>query len=495
MIQRDFFTNSRATTFLKREDLDDNIIIDFDGRTYIRMMKKFKQTSESKMEFKEKITDISLNEELNKDFHLRFYLPKNIVGTIGKKIDKVVIMINGMNELDHFHFYDILGEYFASNDIGAVLLPTPLNLNRAIQKDVELKKTNKYPRWPTDRAADDNEQLFFASYLKTYKELNILTKKIKGHDVRGDEHDDASFFHNYFNGLNTEVSLLGYSLGGLKALGYFMTEFIPLDGSEDNDEHVENYIKNQKQTYHCCITINSGPHLYDVDTHDLGISQEHWRSLLGRVSKKLVNSKSYLPIKKAGISPNKIDTLLKYYNFLYFNHTEEVDIQKFGHKGIEGILNNYLAISGGADPIVAINQLHRLAPPRIINRGMKEKDGSYAINQLIVAKADHHPGMETSEWHEILPRVEKNILEFMESCGNRHYKRSRITEAIIGLIREAGKIDYVKENCTNQFRDCDFTEIIKALPHAKAELFKKYYFRSKVFYPHFPEIVSKIPSQ
>ena len=69
---------------------------------------------------------------------------------------------------------------------------------------------------------------------------------------------------------------------------------------------------------------------------------------------------------------------------------------------------------------------------------------------------------------------------------------SRIRETIIDLIREAGKIDYVKEKCSNKFRDCDFTEIVNALPHAKAELFKKYYFRSKAFFPHFSEIVEKL---
>src|SRR6185312_1458022 len=126
-----FFNKSTVTSFLKEFDgkMEDSLCVDYDGRTYIRMMKLFQQNTKTTFRYPHGIPQ-NLQNEIKKDFHLRCYLPKDRIATVGGKIKKVVIMINGMNELDHFHLYDQLGEFFANNNMAAILLPTPLHLNR-----------------------------------------------------------------------------------------------------------------------------------------------------------------------------------------------------------------------------------------------------------------------------------------------------------------------------------------------------------------------------
>lgn len=488
-----FFSNSSVSEFFRINtgNLHDSLNIDYDGRTYIRIMKLFKQNSETELIFDGYNPEDAkmLNDAINAPFYLRFYLPKNIISTIGKKINRIVVMFNGMNEIESFALYDILGEFFANNNIAAVLLPTPLHLNRRIEEDYKRKKTidttnEKIQFSPTDRAKNGNHQLFYISYLKCYRELIYLVDKMKGKYPKDDLSEDFSFYENNFDKDSLEVTLLGYSLGGLKALGYFMKDFKPIpeikkenliDGYENNESLI---LKNRNQTFHSCITINSGPNLIKVNTNNnvLFMDLQDWGRFLGKIHKAFNNDVNKLVTKFSFA-----DELLQIFAFLYYTQNQMGEDMEFAQNKVAGIIDNYLAITGGADPLVTTDLIQKICPEGL------------SINQLIVAKGDHHPSLEKTNWHEMLPMVEESILNFINSCGDKHYKKIDIVSILKTIIIQSDCHKEILEKCHKRFHREDYNRLINGLPDQNLrKLFIKYYYKSKAFYPNFPEIIKKI---
>ncbi|MBK7856651.1 MAG: hypothetical protein IPJ79_18700 [Bacteroidetes bacterium] len=265
-------------------------------------------------------------------------------------------------------------------------------------------------------------------------------------------------------------------MGGLKALSYFMNDFNKVDYKSLNyeDDLIEKAIENQK--FHCCITLNSGANLQDAKVETLGLEQKEWGALLKAVDVWL-NQHEKIILKKFPYYAE----LNKAFKALYFREDEsDSDLIEYRKEKVNKILMNFFAISGGSDPIVNIRQMQRLSP-------------EVSINQLIVAKGDHLIGKHTSEWQEVLPRVEKNILDFIVSCGVSYYKRNLIEEKLHELINEADFENYLKDNCKDDFSSEHLNEFLKKLssPKKKKEL-KKWLHRSRIFYPKFNSLVRKI---
>lgn len=68
-----------------------------------------------------------------REFDLSIYVPLDLLDRRKARINNVVIMLNGLNEVSHLHYshYDRIGARLASRGIGAILYPTPFHLNRA----------------------------------------------------------------------------------------------------------------------------------------------------------------------------------------------------------------------------------------------------------------------------------------------------------------------------------------------------------------------------
>ncbi len=478
-----FFNNSTVNAFKNdsKNKMNDSLCIDYDARTYLRVMKLFKQQPETSFEYPKKIPLI-IRERMKENFHMRFYLPKEKIAVIGRKIERVVVMINGLNELDHFHLYDLLGEFFANNGMAAVLLPTPLHLNRRLEynKDGE-------PVWPVELAIKHPE-LFYLNYLQTYKELNHLIDKIKGKKVDEDYSDDFGFYDNYFAGENTDIVLFGYSLGGVKSLAYFMSDFKPMDSTRTQQgnvdyEYIENdYIKRVMplQKFYCCITLNSGPNLSESNIKAIyPLAIHKWKELVTNAITVLNKDRKRL-IEKEHFEPKLLDCL----QFLYGKH-EFMDDGDIIHckKRLEGITENYLSILSGKDQIV--DGL----------RVMEDIHIDTLFNQFIVAKADHFPAREKSKWHEMLPMVERSTLDFINSCNTKLYQRKMLEEKIKTILENNNLIEYVKEKCKTVFHRDHFEYITNRLNNLEKTMFIKYYFRSKAFYATFQEVVRKISSK
>lgn len=301
------FNRLSKVDYYYSENLKSSLLPDYDGLSYVRLMKKFVPPP---VEFEFSIPEfkigkcpslinftgkthaedtINLNKEINKPFYIRCYLPNNnitrktdiIEGEVDrgeKRANRVVIMFNGLNELDHFDLYDILGEFFANNGMSAILLPTPFHLNRRVYRRVTHNDTGKesivkvslielasLEEQTENGTSKVNGDLFYHSFLKGYSELDELIKRIRGtSDYKCDPaHTEIEklFYETYFNNEyeTNEIVLFGYSLGGLKAVSYFLKE---------------------PEKYRCCISFNSGANLLDSNVDGLKIKDNVWKKAL-----------------------------------------------------------------------------------------------------------------------------------------------------------------------------------------------------------------------
>jgi hypothetical protein len=97
----------------------DEILV-HEGAKYVCLMKLFPMCG----------LDTTPDEEDYRRFHMRFYIPREYFNDARKKIDRIIIMTNGLNEFDKYLLYDQLGSDVASLGLAAVLLPLPNHLNR-----------------------------------------------------------------------------------------------------------------------------------------------------------------------------------------------------------------------------------------------------------------------------------------------------------------------------------------------------------------------------
>ena len=97
-----FFEHSRRRDY----DSSQNTLFDYAGTHHIRILKRFEAPSEHASA---PIAAKLLEPERNRTFHLRFYIPKSALISKEEKIRDVVIMFNGLDEIDRFDLYDVLG--------------------------------------------------------------------------------------------------------------------------------------------------------------------------------------------------------------------------------------------------------------------------------------------------------------------------------------------------------------------------------------------------
>lgn len=241
--------------------LEKDVVVDYQDYSHVRILKLFESFSPDKSLTSQKLLELRPDHKENKLFHLRFYLPREVILDKRKKIDRCIIMINGLDEVKYFTLYDQLGQNFAKSGIASVLLPTPHHLNRHhLAKD---------PKLPHEHLFNE-PLLIFYNTKQSIKDVNDLVDKIRGkEETKG--LDDKGFYKHYFDGNKVQISLLGYSLGGLRALSCLFS---------------------QPKRFSCCFLLNSGFRLSDLKLERIGISQQKWEDFLKNLEKELCSTKN-----------------------------------------------------------------------------------------------------------------------------------------------------------------------------------------------------------
>jgi len=253
----------------------------------------------------------------NNFFRLRFYLPES-------PASQLFIMTNGFSE-GVVEVWDRLGATFAKAGVGAVLLPLPQHysrnvlfhindyhetdhyiVNKTALKSYNAGLTYGFLRRPELLAEFDGQ------IMEDVKELmRAVTSRT------GSSHAMNDFTRSHFSE-NVEVSVLGFSLGGLVALQAFLS---------------------QPDRYHSCVLINSGASFQDMNASQ--VFKEHWRSLQRAILAKTRGVTS-LPADFA-------EVFLGHEKVMLLHRLEQ-------HK------NKLLIIIGGSDAIFNMSNIANILP-------------------------------------------------------------------------------------------------------------------------------------
>jgi hypothetical protein len=498
------------------EQRRDNLIIDYDDLKYIRIMKRF-QNSDSFKNFdffkngieindctyehnsqnpeydsKENLTGERIKNKILEPFHLRYYLPKNLISQRTEKVKKLVVMFNGMDESENFLLYDHMGECFVNNGMAAVLIPTQLHLNRKLYSE---KFPNRYfvPTGIAKSGENNNANLFYYHFIKSWFEIRELEQKINNTEYWEERQailenalkkdpsskevneelnyhlEDRSFYQTYF-GIGekgnkkekTELNIVGYSLGGLRALSFFLNDI------------ENNYEGENKSIYNSCITINTCPDLRVATTESVGISQEEWKLLLNKLEVNLISldrkfgshleisalnrvfKNIYFPAKEQGINLPKSDVDKNGLETTYVNNRYLID------KEIKEILtsniNKYLAIASGSDEVVNSLQIDTIAP--------RHK----SIHKITVAGVSHLP-VQDPNWEDLISRIENNIVEFINTCNIRHNTKNEVVAQLVMILIE---VPYFNDEIIKNFiiEPHNDIEISRKISYKEAEIEK-----------------------
>jgi hypothetical protein len=231
----------------------EDVIIVHEGAEYICLMKLFPTCEE----------DDDVSEEDYRRFHLRYYIPREYFNDARKKIDRILIMTNGLNEFDKYLLYDQLGSRLASLGYAAVLLPLPDHLNRHIRYRLKQPSEEKIKTKPSEEIIEKPMELHYR-YLQFKRELARLCAHIDEktrNPICNDPKSPCSFYDHFFAPV-VRVSYFGYSLGGATMLCDFLSSQARLNA---------------------CFLLNPAIKLPAVDGRRLIGSQRRWKEYMRRL--------------------------------------------------------------------------------------------------------------------------------------------------------------------------------------------------------------------
>jgi hypothetical protein len=432
------------------QNFGENIFTDYDTPNYVRIMKRFTTPDIEAQDDKEPEL---IESKSQGTFYLRCYFPKRAIvqAENSGRIRDVVIMINGLNETTRFDFYDQLASHFASLNVASILIPTPYHLNRRTITDDKKIREPLY-------MAKDNPMLFYYNFKRSIHEIENLCDRIIGNI---NHPEDLGFYDAYFargSKTNIRITLFGYSLGGLRALGCFM-----------KGEQEEN------RRYHSCIAFNSTADPFEADLEKLGFRKKDFEQIKKAVN-KAINSGSITAISDESKLIRRIFVWLYNRN----NDAEFVDALKLQSK-------KFLMVQSAADEIVARGNEWNITDPK------------HGLNSIVVAGVGHIV-MRDKNWHQYLATLSNQLTMFMQNAGDSSFSAKQIQEKIHDIIFKIPV--YIELNNKYRFKDdfenMDFTtdlfqKIIEQIPGEEDKKnFIELYFLSKGHYPKFPELLANI---
>jgi hypothetical protein len=315
-----------------------------------------------------------------------------------------------------------------------------------------MKKANsKEYELPTDMAYDHPE-LYIYNFKRSIMEFEALIKRIEKPDPR-----DCGFFENYF-AENLEITLFGFSMGGLRALSCFLRN---------------------PDKYHSCITFNSGVNLTKINTTELNLDARSWEDTFTRVE-SLVENPRFLQNQRE----NK--EILDLFRWLHLGRN-----QTYLKKRLQDHSYRYLSIQSGADTIFEANN----------PMGEYVDEHGHGLNRLIIAGVGHVPTMDL-KWDNWMSKVGENIVRFIQRCKETYWAHADLEKEIAELIKETQFLKDIKEAAKEDeryFKNFDFSfavfkELKKQIKSNEKDpkRFEELYYISKAFYPKFSELLEKI---
>lgn len=358
----------------------DEILV-HEGAKYICLMKLFPMCE----------YDSVVPEEDYRRFHMRFYIPREYFNDARKKINRILIMTNGLDQFDNYLLYDQLGSDFASLGLAVVLLPLPNHLNRHPRYRLKEPNVQKIKAKLSD-ALLENPLLLHDGYLQCKKELKQLRDHINWKRFKENpddpckdrNHNGPCSFYSHFFADEVRVSYFGYSLGGATVL----TDFL-------DSEHSLN----------ACFLLNPAINLPKIEGSKM-FGEEKWKKYVSDLRSAIRNY------------PEKDKLFEEIVIGEYIQDAREL-LQKHGHR--------LLFIFGGSDDFTKYTNSQRIMP---------EEWGS----GMLIVPGIKHLVAESEEWNKWRTLMVKLISDFEENAARR-----AITEKELDEIRKESDQDITEK--------------------------------------------------
>ena len=231
----------------------EDVIIVHEGAEYVCLMKLFPLCTEAG----------DVPEEDYRRFHLRYYIPREYYNDARKKINRILIMTNGLDEFDKYLLYDQLGSRLASLGYAAVLLPLPDHLNRHVRYRLKRPSQEKIKSKPSEEIMEKPMELHYR-FLQFKRELAQLCEHIDEkarNPICNDPKNPCAFYYHFFAPV-VRVSYFGYSLGGATMLCDFLSS---------------------QERLNACFLMNPAIKLPAVDGRRIIGSQRKWKEYIRRL--------------------------------------------------------------------------------------------------------------------------------------------------------------------------------------------------------------------
>lgn len=324
-------------------------------------------------------------------FHLRMYLPtRPLVEKDGGGIERVFILINGLNEVDYLSPHDQIAKFLARQGIAAVLVPTPNHLFRhpKFRKSslTERARADHPESMPISELRKDPTLMYqlFRQYLT---ECSAVVQHITGKCPVG--HPDCKFYRRIFAN-NVRVSVLGYSLGGLAALCLKLSHKVS-----------------------SCILLNSGASLGDIHLPDSVIGRKDWLELVKRIT--------------AAGTGDDVSTDARHFRQVFLGKdTEELQNE------LKKLSRQIMLIVGGADAVVQQDHISRLEPQR------------HGLHTLKVPGLSHFLG-GNPRWHQWLDICLDHVIRFDAEAGSVLRTADEVTAELAELNIEHNIVEEVQD--------------------------------------------------
>jgi len=310
-----------------------------------------------------------IGEEDYRRFHLRFYLPKEYLADAQRRIERVIVMTNGLDEINHYTLYDELGTRLASRGLAAVLLPLPDHLNR----HTRYRMRNPTVAQLSDRPSEilmREPQMLYRRYIQFRDELELLLSHIKGDNCKHGE-SECFFYHSLFSP-NTRVSFLGYSLGGSAML----TNFLERCGEDDS--------------LSSCILLSGAIDLRNINPERL-FSEKNWDIYV----EALENEYSEHQVKE---KRKKYKNANRLFAQVFFGHnTAKIKTVLQEHA------RRVLFLFGGRDRVISYERLKEISPKR------------WGLGFFVLPGINHFLAID-EEWKKWVNLVVNLIVDFEENA-------------------------------------------------------------------------------
>lgn len=435
-------TNTRSfdeSSRLQNYDISQDTIVDYIGTHYVRVLKRF----EAPADYRKGTHEYKLiKPNYTKRFHLRYYIPKSTLIRNGERVQQIVIMFNGLNEVDRFDLYDVLGEHLAEQGIAAVLLPTPYHMNRNPQE----REPTKHKRKPTKRkpphvALFDVPMRMYYNYKQSMHESALLIKKLKG---KARDENDFGFYKSLFDP-DLQVSILGFSLGGLRALASFIL---------------------QPDEYHACIVFNSGVSLSKVNTERINIDKGDWDKFVEKLHRDAKKQPDL-----AAPEDSKIWGAFK--TVFLGSDSYELKYSLREHS------KRLLFILSGADSTVPAD-ISELEVP------------GHGLNVFRVGGVGHIPTLD-DKWSFWIDRVSELIIGFIGQAEQDLWSRQGIIKEFELALKDRKYAKRLMEKAERVKRSPQLEELLKNVEQGKkrADVINAYY-AGMAYYPRFLDVLNEV---